>query len=300
MPTSNADRLLSRITALHKSLAIDEGGHVSNMERDLMLNYLQEFYGIYANGHTGNPKPITRKEEARPSPQTYNPVKEPAGAPPSVKTAPKVSVTPNPPAPVGDANVARGNAPRTPTPPPTPTPAPTPTSTPQPAPTPVPTPQPKPTPAPPPKPAPEPIPQTPPPTPSAPVPPPPAPSLTTNTAIVQPTPAPAASPSPNYAQDPPELTDLFKDQGTTSRFGRQPLSDLTRSLSINNRLLFTKDLFGGDNDLLSTTLQQLNAAGNFEAARPLLHSLARRFEWTEESRRESAQELIELVRRRYV
>ena len=295
MPTSNADRLLSRITALHKSLAIDDdASHVTNMERDLMLNYLQEFYGIYAEGHTANPQPITGKEAARPSPQTYHPVKEPASAPPSVKAPPKVSVPPNPPAPSGDGNVARGEAPRTPTPAVTPTPRPTPT----PALTSIPTPQPPPTPQPKPTPAPTPAPQTLPLTPKVPVPPPPPPTLTTNTATVQPTPAPAAS--PNYAQDPPELKELFKDQGTTSRFGRQPLSDLTRSLSINNRLLFTKDLFGGDNDLLTTTLQQLNAAGNFEAARPLLHSLARRFQWTEEGRQESAQELIELVRRRYV
>ena len=102
-----------------------------------------------------------------------------------------------------------------------------------------------------------------------------------------------------YAGD-KELEALLEDQGTTSRFGRQPISDLTRCLSINNRILFTRDLFGGDNDLLNTTMQQLNAAGDMREARPLVSSLARRFSWPDEGKQESAKEFIELIRRRYV
>lgn len=84
-----------------------------------------------------------------------------------------------------------------------------------------------------------------------------------------------------------------------SPFGRQPVSDLTRALTINNRVLFSKDLFGDDNELLNTTLRTLNSSGSIAAAQPVMASLARRFEWAEESKKETAREFIELVRRRY-
>jgi len=58
-------------------------------------------------------------------------------------------------------------------------------------------------------------------------------------------------------------------------------------------------LFGGDNDLLNTSVRALNGAGSFAAARPQLESMARRFEWSREERAETAKEFIELVRRRY-
>ena len=233
MSKASADRLLNRITALHKSLQLDEGARVSAMERDLMLGYLRELYEIYAHPVTAAPAP------------------EPVPAPPP--PAPKPAAVPPPPAPK-------------PTPPPAPAPPPAPVPTPaspiesglanaSPAPSP------------------------------APVTPPPAPQPT-------PPPAPATSGSP-------QLAALFKEDEVASPFGRQPVKDLTRALTINNRALFTRDLFGGDNELLNTTLRTLNASGAFAAARPVLESLARRFDWAEEGKQETARELIELVRRRY-
>lgn len=218
MSTSNADRLINRINALHKSLQLDEAGHLSTMERDLMLGYLRELYEFYAHYEAGRPA-------AAPAP----PAPTPAPAPPPPPT-------PRPPAPA-----------------PTPAPAPPPPPTPAPAPAPTPPPAPSPTP------------------PPAPTPPPPADS---------------------------KLTELFAE-GDATPFGRQPLADLTRALTINNRVLFTRDLFGGDGELLNTSLRTLNASGSLAAARPVLESMARRFDWAEEQKRETAREFIELVRRRY-
>ncbi|MEM9526719.1 MAG: hypothetical protein AAGA31_08935 [Bacteroidota bacterium] len=222
MPQPSADRLISRITALHKSLQLDAGGKLSAMERDLMLGYLRELYEIYA------------QPEVPPKPAPAPPPPQPTPVPPPPQPAP----TPPPPPPAVQA--------------------PEPVVPPPPAPKPVP---------PPPKPA----------------PPPPAPR-----------PAPAASSSP-------EIAALFTDDGAaaTSRFGRQPLSDLTKGLGINSRILFAKDLFGNDNDLLNTTLRTLNASGSLAAAQPVLESLARRYNWTDAEKVETAQEFIELVRRRY-
>lgn len=93
---------------------------------------------------------------------------------------------------------------------------------------------------------------------------------------------------------------LFADDGPSSRFGRQPIKDLNKGLTINTRILFSRELFGNDNDLLNTSLRTLNTSGSFAAAQPVLETMARRFEWPAESRVETAREFIELVRRRYV
>lgn len=163
---------------------------------------------------------------------------------------------------------------------------------------PVPAPAPPPAPAPAPPPAPAPVVATP-----APAPPPPAPApVHKPVPPVAPKPAPAPPPAPTPAPAPASSGDaagLFADEGPASPFGRQSITDLTRALTINNRVLFSRDLFGDDNELLNTTLRTLNTSGSFAAARPVLESIARRFDWSEETKVETAREFIELVRRRY-
>jgi hypothetical protein len=230
MAQSPADRLISRITALHKSLQLDDGGKLSTMERDLMLGYLREIYEIYATHQEG--KPYTPPPAPSPPPVRPQPIAAPAPRP-----APAPAVVPTPAPPV--APVVTPPPPVAPTPPqvvvapPPPTPQPV---TPQPA-----------------------------------------------------TPQPASG----------DLRALFVDDATAGRFGRQSLADLTRALTINNRVLFSRDLFGDDNDLLNTSMRTLNIAGSFSVAQPTLESIASRFNWTEEDKIETAKEFIELVRRRY-
>jgi len=228
MSQSSADRLISRITALHKSLQLGQGHQISAMERDLMLGYLRELYEIYA-GHAAQAMapPVAPRVTSPPAP-----VPPPAPADPA---EPAEVPAPPPPAPVVKKTVP------------------------------------------------------------APAPPPP---------VVPPKPAPAPSPppSPPVAPAPAGSTKvggLFVDEGPTSPFGRQAVKDLTRALTINNRVLFSRDLFGDDNELLNTTLRTLNSSGSFAAAQPVLESIARRFDWSEETKVETAREFIELVRRRY-
>ncbi len=188
-------------------------------------------------------------------------------------------------------------APPTPTPPPAPVAAPAPPPKPAPAPTPPPAPAPEPTPipapvkevTPPPAPAPKPV--EPPKAVTPPTPPEPKPT---------PPPAPKPVAPPVVTTPGADVRALFTEDTAAGRFGRQPLADLTKALTINNRILFSKDLFGNDNDLLNTSLRTLNTSGSFAAAQPVLESMARRFHWTEEDKAETAKEFIELVRRRYV
>jgi len=226
MSSPSAERLISRINALHKSLQLDEGAKPSAMERDLMLGYLRELYELYAHG-------IDRS--VAPSRAASAPATPPAPAPAPILSAPSTAapVAPRPVIPLTPAPEA--SVPR-------PVPAP------------------------------------------APAPPPPAPA-----------PAPRPAPAPASSN----LKELFAEDGIASPFGRQSVRDLTKALTINNRVLFSRDLFGGDNELLNTSLRTLNDSGAMAAARPVLESLARRFEWPEEAKKETAREFIELVRRRY-
>ena len=152
---------------------------------------------------------------------------------------------------------------------------------------------------------------TPPPAPRpapAPVPPPaPAPALPpvveaapVTPAYTQPAPAPPQpAPRPNLS---PELKELFADNpgdDLAARLGRQPIKDLTRAMTINNRVLFTNTLFDNNGELMNTVLSSLNGFGNFEQAQPTLTDLAQRHGWAEEGKKDTARDFIELVRRRY-
>lgn len=226
MDLQQAKILLEKINALHKSVSLDKGD-VSNIERDLMLSYIRQFYEAYLNtGTSAAPQPMSK---AVPPP--------PAPVPPVEKTVseplpPKVEVEPAPPPP----------------PPPAPKPAP--------------------------------VVETPPP---APAPPPPAP-------------APAKKVASNGVEA------LFKHKAAkelSEKLSQQAITDLTRAMSINDKLLYSNELFGRDMAAMNETLQQLNKLGSMEEARELLIDIAEKNDWTEDERTDVAESFIKLIRRKY-
>ena len=254
MAQTQADKLLSRITALHRSLRLEDADDTpSPLERDLMLGYLRDLYAIYLEVGTVS---------------AATPPKPPADPVPMPREVPA-------PAPA---------------PPPAPAPRPDPPSRPS-----VPAPEPE-----------RPAPASPPEVPDAPVPPPPAPPVAQHTARIDPRyddrPAPAPpQPSP-AANVSPKVAALFQEPDDSASLGNRLVShrvtDLNRSLSINNRVLFSKKLFR-NNDELNEALKALNLKGSMDNAKPMLVDLAQQHHWAEEERQETAREFIDLVRRRY-
>ena len=238
MAQTQADKLLSRITALHRSLRLEDADDTpSALERDLMLGYLRDLYAIYLEVDSGSaatpPKPVP------------DPVPMPREVPPPAPAEP--APEPERPAPARPPEV-----------------------------------------------------------PDVPVPPPPAPPVATHTARIDPRyddrPAPAPpqpSPGPNVS---PKIAALFQESDDAASLGNRLVShrvtDLNRSLSINNRVIFSKKLFRS-NDELNEALKALNLKGSMENAKPMLMDLAQRHHWAEEERQETAREFIDLVRRRY-
>ena len=125
-----------------------------------------------------------------------------------------------------------------------------------------------------------------------------------------PEPAPVASPQPATRIEPPrspvpdpEVETLFEQEQArelADKLGSSPLDDLTIAFSINDRQLFTNELFGRDHDVFTMTLQQLNAMRTFAEARDFLsRHIARKFRWTDKQRKNTAKAFIKTIRRKF-
>lgn len=137
---------------------------------------------------------------------------------------------------------------------------------------------------------------TPPPAPAPPVvqTPPPAPVVT---------PPPPPTPVPASKSIPAKIAKLFSQpeaRELSERLSRQPIKDLTRALTINDRVQFANVLFGGNADLMNSVLKRLNDFNDLDEAKPDLVDLADQFNWGEGESVEVAQNFIKLISRRYV
>lgn len=117
-----------------------------------------------------------------------------------------------------------------------------------------------------------------------------------------PTPAPVVTTKAKGSSDPKvKALFVFKEAKELSeKLSSQPVKDLTRSMAINDRLLYTNDLFGKDNEALNDALKQLNGLSSMDEAQPILEELAQKNNWTEEEKADTATAFIKLVRRRYL
>lgn len=100
-----------------------------------------------------------------------------------------------------------------------------------------------------------------------------------------------------------EIEALFTFQEArelSEKLSEQPIRDLQAALSINDKLLYTNELFGRQHHVLNDSLSTLNRFENMEQARSFLVSLAEQFNWTDAEREEIARSFIKTIRRRYV
>ncbi|PPK87106.1 hypothetical protein CLV84_0040 [Neolewinella xylanilytica] len=120
MTQAKADKLLNRITALHRSLQLDDQDDApSTLERDLMLGYLRDLYTIYLEVGDDAPreKPKTTPKEIPPAPPKETP-KPPD--PPKPTAPPPPQPQPEVPAPERPNPTSPPEFPDAPVPPPQP------------------------------------------------------------------------------------------------------------------------------------------------------------------------------------
>jgi outer membrane biosynthesis protein TonB len=295
-PPVDLDIWLDKISLLHQNLARDP----NPLDADLLKRYVRSYYEALLAWERGEERasggPVGVREamaELRqvpplapfgPSAEGRAPAAPPAAGPTFAPPAPAAPPSPDvvPPAPPSPDVV-----------PPVPA-APAP-SAPAPAPTPIPPVQ-APTPAPiPPVQAPTPAPPVPTPAPPVPTPAPPAP------------PTPAAEEPPSPAADEPAAAE---EPSLNDRFARpdaprplhaaaaNPAEDLRRIIDINERALFTRELFGGNSEAYGSAVRALNDfAGLAQAEAYIDRELAPRFSWPAMSR--VVDHFRDLVRQRY-
>ncbi len=152
-----------------------------------------------------------------------------------------------------------------------------------------------------------------PPPPVKPTPPPPPPTPKVEERVVRP--EPPRQPEPVVQAPPPPPAEPQKPRVTSSKvealfavgqarelsdkLGERPVTDLTKAMAINDRLLYVNELFGKDTEAMNETLKVLNKYENFEQARSLLLSIADQYRWADEGTVDTAKAFIKLIRRRY-
>jgi len=99
-----------------------------------------------------------------------------------------------------------------------------------------------------------------------------------------------------------DIQELFNHRQATElseKLSEQPVSDLSKAMSINDRLLYMNELFERDMNALDESIKMLNNYDTMEQARPYLMNLAEAHNWAQEERKDIAESFIKLVRRRY-
>lgn len=129
----------------------------------------------------------------------------------------------------------------------------------------------------------------------------------------EPEPQPKPSPEPTYTAPPepepstevshdPAFEDLFEHKTArelSEKLSERPIYDLSKAISINDRLLYVNQLFGKSMDALNIALNHLNTLDGMTDAKPYLIKLAGQHDWLDQDKQDTAKDFIKLVRRRY-
>jgi CRISPR/Cas system CSM-associated protein Csm2 small subunit len=102
----------------------------------------------------------------------------------------------------------------------------------------------------------------------------------------------------------PNFEELFVFKQATdlaAKLSESPVSDLSKVLGVNEKLLYTRELFGGDNAKFSESVSFFNKAGYFDKARSFMeYNLIEQYAWLSKEKKTTAREFVKLIRRRYL
>ena len=115
-----------------------------------------------------------------------------------------------------------------------------------------------------------------------------------------PKPEPSPQPTGTNTHGLESLFSFKKATELSEKLSEMPIADLTKGMSINDRLLYMNELFGRDMSKLDEVLRALNNFPSLESAKSYLMGIAAQYNWSQEERSEIAQSFIKLVRRRFV
>ncbi len=88
---------------------------------------------------------------------------------------------------------------------------------------------------------------------------------------------------------------LAREHTENNLVSNQPIKDLKKAIGINDRFFYQRELFDGNSELFTQTLEQLNDMSSFEAAESFLQS---NFSWDKNN--QAAIDFTQLVKRRFM
>ncbi|GDX45197.1 hypothetical protein LBMAG24_05240 [Bacteroidota bacterium] len=121
--------------------------------------------------------------------------------------------------------------------------------------------------------------------------------------IVEPV-APEITPQPAEPLSDSGLAHLFiwqEPSNLAERLASQAITNLSFStFSMNERLLYTNDLFGKNSAEMEEAVKMINNFTHFDQAKVFLLNIGRQHDWHKEERKEAAKSFINTVRRRFL
>ncbi len=132
------------------------------------------------------------------------------------------------------------------------------------------------------------------PNPTPPPPPPPAPKVEPTQHV----PATRSPVSPGISKY-EALFKVEKSNDLAQKLGASPVSTLFQAFTINDRLLYTNELFSKNQQAFQQSLQLLDRYEHFDEARAYLSELAEEYGWMAEEKLDLAKDFVQTVRRRY-
>ncbi|MEM6725706.1 MAG: hypothetical protein AAF598_16820 [Bacteroidota bacterium] len=101
-----------------------------------------------------------------------------------------------------------------------------------------------------------------------------------------------------------EFDELFAKEETrelSQKLSERPVKDINLAISINDRMLYTNELFQKKKPAFDQAISDLNRLHNMEEARTYMEDhLIDQYDWTSKKRMERARKFVQLVRRRYL
>lgn len=88
------------------------------------------------------------------------------------------------------------------------------------------------------------------------------------------------------------------DNSLGSKLQKEPISDLKSAIGLNEKFLFTKELFNDSPEEYQRAISKLNQMEDFKSAFEIMNSLKLRYKWNDHP--EAYEMLVDLVNRRYI
>lgn len=120
----------------------------------------------------------------------------------------------------------------------------------------------------------------------------------------EPTPSPTKPTSSGIGNNvSAEVKELFREKRAkelSEKLSIAPIRDLTKAIALNDKLLYSNELFGSALVTFNEVIRTLNDMPSKSEGDNYLMELARQHDWTSGGRKEVAKDFIKLVRRRFV